>query len=88
MSQSYWSDPFFVFWYILASVLGLALNFSMLYCTDHNSALTTSVLGCLKNIIVTYCGMVGFSRQTRRGSLVCAARGSAPHVRAGHPAGF
>mmetsp|Transcript_38668 Transcript_38668/g.152691 ORF Transcript_38668/g.152691 Transcript_38668/m.152691 type:complete len:343 (-) Transcript_38668:6626-7654(-) len=53
-----WKDPRFIAWFGLASTLGVCLHFSMLYCTHANSALTTSVVGCLKNIATTYGGMV------------------------------
>jgi len=54
----HWTNPIFIFWFFMASALGLGLNFSMLYCTNVSSALTTAVIGCFKNIAVTYLGMV------------------------------
>lgn len=53
-----WTDPTFCFLFLCSSILGLVLNLSIMYCTHVNSALTTAVIGCLKNIVTTYAGMV------------------------------
>jgi solute carrier family 35 protein len=52
-----WHNSSFLLTFLLASVAGSGLNYSIFICTAYNSALTTSVIGCLKNILVTYAGM-------------------------------
>ncbi|KJE92144.1 solute carrier family 35 [Capsaspora owczarzaki ATCC 30864] len=52
-----WRDPTFVLLFLLASLMGCILNVSIVVCTKINSALTTIITGCLKNIVTTYVGM-------------------------------
>jgi solute carrier family 35 protein len=52
-----WSNNGFVVYLVFASLMGSVLNLAIFLCTSTNSALTTTVVGCLKNVLTSYLGM-------------------------------
>lgn len=52
-----WGEPVFLGEFLLSCVMGFVLNYAIIVSTHYNSALTTSIVGVIKNLFVTYVGM-------------------------------
>jgi solute carrier family 35 protein len=56
-----WGDWKFVAMLLVTCCMGSVLNYAIFLCTTKNSALTTAVVGTLKNVVTSYIGMVVFT---------------------------
>ncbi|XP_037536253.1 UDP-N-acetylglucosamine/UDP-glucose/GDP-mannose transporter [Nematolebias whitei] len=75
-----WTKGTFLFCFLMSCFMGFVLMYSIILCSYYNSALTTTVVGAIKNVAVAYVGIfVGgdyiFSWKNFLGLSICMSGG-------------
>ncbi|XP_060894710.1 nucleotide sugar transporter SLC35D2 isoform X2 [Labrus mixtus] len=75
-----WVEATFIFCFLVSCFMGFVLMYSIVLCSYYNSALTTAVVGAIKNVAVAYIGVfVGgdylFSWTNFLGLSICMSGG-------------
>ncbi|CAJ1069044.1 UDP-N-acetylglucosamine/UDP-glucose/GDP-mannose transporter isoform X1 [Xyrichtys novacula] len=53
-----WVEATFIFCFLVSCLMGFVLMYSIVLCSYYNSALTTAVVGAIKNVAVAYIGIL------------------------------